>query len=229
MGQATLPGNPPIEIVMRRSTRARRISLRVSGLDGRVTLTLPRRTKEADALAFAREKEAWLRAALDRRPEEARPLPGVALPVEGRERLITAGPVRAARIEEARIVVPEGRPCGPRVAAALKLLARERLAEAVGRHAAAVGRPHGRITLRDTRSRWGSCNSRGDLMFSWRLILAPAEVLDYVAAHEVAHLAHMDHSPRFWAAVARLMPDFEAPRLWLRQNGGELHRWRFTD
>ncbi|MGR3434759.1 MAG: M48 family metallopeptidase, partial [Shimia sp.] len=83
--------------------------------------------------------------------------------------------------------------------------------------------------LRDTRSRWGSCSAAGGLNYSWRLVMAPPEVLDYVAAHEVAHLAQMNHSPRFWAEVAGLMPGYEAPRGWLRRHGADLHRYRFGD
>jgi predicted metal-dependent hydrolase len=98
---------------------------------------------------------------------------------------------------------------------------------AVARHAARLRLPVGRISLRDPRSRWGSCTATGDLMFSWRLVLAPAFVLDYVAAHEVAHLKEMNHSPAFWAVVRRLCPDYEAPREWLRRNGGALHGWDF--
>jgi predicted metal-dependent hydrolase len=92
-----------------------------------------------------------------------------------------------------------------------------------------LGRRYTRLTLRDTRSRWGSCSATGALSYSWRLILAPPRVLDYVAAHEVAHLAQMNHSPAFWAEVARLMPDYESPRAWLRREGSALHRYRFGD
>ena len=103
------------------------------------------------------------------------------------------------------------------------------LAEAADRHSAALGRPHAGIVLRDTRSRWGSCTSEGNLMFSWRLIMAPPRILQYVAAHEVAHLAEMNHSPDFWAVVERLFPDYGVCRRWLRENGDHLHRVRFDD
>ena len=105
--------------------------------------------------------------------------------------------------------------------------ARDRLAGACDDYAALLGKPYARITLRDTRSRWGSCTSDGRLMFSWRLIMTPPEVLDYVAAHEVAHLAQMNHSPAFWAEVTRIYGDYQAPRQWLRDHGGGLHRYRF--
>jgi len=84
-----------------------------------------------------------------------------------------------------------------------------------------------RITVRDTASRWGSCSSTRSLSFSWRLILAPSFVLDYVAAHEVAHLAQMNHGPKFWALVARHCPDLEKARVWIRRHGRDLHSYDF--
>jgi predicted metal-dependent hydrolase len=118
---------------------------------------------------------------------------------------------------------------GPRIEAFVKLLARHRLSDACDRYAAQVGRKHAGLTLRDTRSRWGSCSAAGKLMFSWRLAMAPPEVLDYVAAHEVAHLVEMNHAPAFWAVVARLMPDYQRHRNWLKQNGATLQAIRFRD
>ena len=107
--------------------------------------------------------------------------------------------------------------------------ARDVLATACDAYAARLGRPYAGLTLRDTRSRWGSCSSAGRLMFSWRLILAPPEVLRYVAAHEVAHLAQMNHSPAFWAEVTRIHGPYAAERKWLRTEGNALHRFRFGD
>lgn len=228
MGQRILPGNPPIEILLRRSARARRLTLRVSRLDGRITLSLPPFTPEAEAMAFARGKEDWLRRALARRAPALVPAPGLEFPVEGRVLRLTSASGRGVRVEAGALLVP-GAPdrTAARLAAFLKLLARDRLAEATDRHAAALGlRPAG-MTLRDTRSRWGSCAPDGRLMFSWRLVMAPPEVLDYVAAHEVAHLAQMNHSPAFWAVVARLCPGYRAPRQWLKAQGDSLLRWQF--
>ena len=82
-----------------------------------------------------------------------------------------------------------------------------------------------RISLRDTSSRWGSCSSTGALNFSWRLILAPPDVLDYLAAHEVAHIVHMNHSPMFWKLARRLYPDTDRAEAWLRAHGADLHRF----
>lgn len=225
-----IPGDPPIEISLRRSPRARRYSLRVSGLDGRVTLTLPARGSLSEAMAFAKSREAWLRRALDGRGAPHAVSIGTSLPFEGRLVTITAADIRAPRIEGPALLVP-GAPdrIALRTATFLKAAARSRLTAASGRHAAALGLQHGRITLRDTRSRWGSCTAAGDLMYSWRLVMAPPEVLDYVAAHEVAHLAEMNHSPAFWAVVSDLRPDYKRLRAWLRTEGAALHRLRFGD
>ena len=228
MVRQVLPGNPPVDILLRPSARARRLSLRVSGIDGRVTVSYPPHASERQAMAFAMEKADWIRGQLARRPEVVTVAPGVAVPVEGRWLTVAPGAQRGVRVEGERIVAPAGRP-GAALGAFLKALARERLAEASDRHAAKLGRGFGRLTLRDTRSRWGSCSAAGDLMYSWRLVMAPPEVLDYVAAHEVAHLAHMHHGPAFWAEVRRLFGDHRAARGWLRREGGALHRFRFAD
>jgi predicted metal-dependent hydrolase len=230
MDRARLPGDPPLEILLRRSARARRYALRVSGLDGRVTLTLPARGSAAEALDFARSREGWIRRALAAQGEVTPVGIGAALPFEGRMVTVTPAQVRAPHAEGAALLVPSDPDrAALRVATFLKSAARLRLAAAADRHAEAVGREIRRLTLRDTRSRWGSCTAGGDLMFSWRLIMAPPEVLDYVAAHEVAHFIEMNHSPAFWAVVARLCPDYSRHRRWLLREGVALHRYRFGD
>ncbi len=224
----SLPGDPPVPVILRRSPRARRISLRVSQLDGRVTLTLPRGVPEAEALAFAREKEGWIRGHLQSRSEDVRVDIGAEIPVEGVVLRVVPGGGRGVRLQDGGLAVPPGA-AGRRVRAWLRDLARDRLVAASDAYAQALGRPYSRITLRDTRSRWGSCSSQGGLMYSWRLILAPPEVLRYVAAHEVAHLAEMNHSAAFWSQLERLYGPYQAPRSWLRENGAALHRYRFAD
>lgn len=224
-------GPAEIEITLRRSARARRISLRVSGLDGQVTLTLPPRVLPAEGLEFARSRAGWIAAALARVPQGALVRPGVLLPVEGvaREVIHMTGRAAPRLTPESLLVSGDPAQVGVKVAALLKHLARDRLAAASDRYSAALGRRYSRLSLRDTRSRWGSCTAAGGLMYNWRLVMAPPLVLDYVAAHEVAHLAEMNHSERFWAVVARLMPGYEAPRRWLKAEGGALHGWRFED
>lgn len=228
MTRHLLPGDPPVEITLRRSARARRFSLRVSRVDGRVTLSMPVRAREAEALRFAAEKAGWLREVLGAAPPRAGLDFGAAVPFEGRPLLLRPAAVRAVRVEgEALLAPPDAARLGPRVEAFLKLAARQRLQSACETHAFTLGRRFARITLRDTRSRWGSCTVDGALMFSWRLIMAPPAVLDYVAAHEVAHLAEMNHSPAFWSVVRRLAPDYESHRCWLKRHGTGLHRLDF--
>lgn len=205
------------------------MTLRVSGQDGQVTLTLPPALPEAQAIAFAESRIPWLRRALAGVPQAAPVVFGAALPVEGRALVLTPAPVRSPVIEQGALLLPQSRPPAASAAGFLRALAQARLAAASDRHAAALGRGFRALALRDTRSRWGSCTHDGRLMYSWRLAMAPPEVLDYVAAHEVAHLAHMDHSPRFWAAVGGLCPGWRTHRDWLRRNGAALQRWQFRD
>lgn len=228
MGQHILPGTPDLAISLRRSGRARRISLRVSRLDGKVTLTIPNGVSEREALAFAQEKQDWLRKQVSQQPESVVVAIGSEVPVAGQARLIVPGEGRSVRLGGSELAVP-GKPelVGRKVQGFLKELARHRLAEAVDHYGARLGRQPTRLTLRDTRSRWGSCSSAGALMFSWRLVMAAPDVLDYVAAHEVAHLKEMNHSQAFWNEVTIIHGPYEAPRKWLRQHGQELHRYRF--
>jgi predicted metal-dependent hydrolase len=218
-----------IPVILRRSARARRMTLRVARAGGEVVLTLPNRASVQDGRAFAESRAEWLRRMRAQMPALQIAAHGVALPVEGQARLITPADERRVRLADGALMVPRSRPAGVVVAAFLKHLAHARLTAACDRHAAALGRKFRAISLRDTRSRWGSCTHDGRLMFSWRLAMAPPEVLDYVAAHEVAHLAHMDHSPAFWAATAQLMPDYARHREWLRGHGHDLLAWRFQD
>ena len=222
-----LPGPPPLEVHLKRSARARRFLLRVSRLDGKVTLSMPLRAREAEALAFLKGHEDWLRQTLQAMPLSAlQPVGlGSVIPVEGRALLLSPGTGRAVRAEGDRLLIP-GDPAaaGARVAAWLKVLAR-----ASTHYAGLVDRSYSQLALRDTRSRWGSCSPDGRLMYSWRLIMAPPLVLDYVAAHEVAHLVEMNHSPAYWAVVSRICPDWRTQRAWVHTNGQSLHRLRFQD
>lgn len=228
MEQVILQGTPPIEVGLKRSARARRISLRVSRLDGRVSLTIPQHGSKAEALAFLREKEVWLRHQLVIQPPRTALRLGAEVLFEGQALQITQGQGRTARIIGDHLAVPGPEAGFPaKIAAFLKARARPRLHAATEVYAARLGKPVKRITLRDTRSRWGSCSGAGNLNYSWRLIMAPPNVLEYVAAHEVAHLQEMNHSQAFWDVVARLYGPCDAERKWLRKNGGLLHQYDF--
>lgn len=229
MGHHTLHGNPPIEVALRRSSTAKRLSLRVSRLDGRVTLTIPKRARVHEGVAFLEERESWLRGHLSQIRELHVVAAGGTVPFAGQLLPVIAGRSKRAMLTDDALHVPDADTAGKRAQAVLKAKARDVLAEASDRYAAQIGKSYARLSLRDTRSRWGSCSSKGTLMYSWRLIMAPPEVLDYVAAHEVAHLAEMNHSPAFWAVVERLYGDHMPARRWLRENGDQLHRVQFGD
>ena len=228
MAEAFRIGSPPIEIRLRRNARARRMTLRVSQA-AETVLTLPPSVSLGRARAFALDQEGWLRRHLAAAPGRVPVRAGLALPFRGGLLPIVAAPSGRTAIRGGVLHVPGPEAALPRrVEAFLREAARQRCLAAAEGHAARLGRRFGRLTLRDTRGRWGSCTAAGDLMFSWRLILAPDEVLDYVAAHEVAHLAEMNHGPRFWAAVARLHPGYALPRDWLRRHGAGLMAFDFA-
>lgn len=221
--------DPPAEVEVLRRAGSRRLTLRVDPVSGAARVTAPPRATLAEIRMFLMRQSDWLRAAQARVPDTIAVTDGAVLPVEGVPHVIHRVPDgrRAARLTGGILTVGGKGPAGPMVAAWLKLRARDALLPAVERHAAALGRRFTAVALRDTRSRWGSCSSSGVLSFSWRLAMAPPEVLDYVAAHEVAHLAEMNHAPRFWAVVARLMPEYERRRRWLKTEGRGLHRYLF--
>ncbi|WP_339768370.1 SprT family zinc-dependent metalloprotease [uncultured Pseudosulfitobacter sp.] len=230
MAMHLLQEGPPVEVVLRRSARARRISLRVSALDGRVTLTLPKGVAEREAMAFARSKEDWIRGHLQARLDNIDVGHGAEVPLGGQALRVVPGAGRRVVVGDQTIAVP-GAPeqVAARLQAHLKALARARLAAASDLYAERLGRPYQRISIRDTRSRWGSCSSRGRLMYSWRLVLMPQAVLEYVTAHEVAHLEQMNHSQAFWDTVTRIHGPYDTARSWLRRHGSDYHRYRFGD
>jgi predicted metal-dependent hydrolase len=185
---------------------------------------------EREGLQFAAQKRNWLRRQVAAKAVAEAVALGTRLPIEGRSCLVVQGVGRKLVRTDDQIAVPGANDrVGPKLRGYLKELARDRLAAASDRYAARLGRDYHRLTLRDTRSRWGSCSSQAALMYSWRLIMAPCEVLEYVAAHEVAHLAQMSHAPKFWSIVTELYGEYALPRRWLRENGTRLHNFRFGD
>jgi predicted metal-dependent hydrolase len=221
-------GRPEILVRLRRLRRARRVVLRLNVTGGAPVLTCPAQVSLRDVQAFLDAHEEWLRTRLMQRPVSVVPTVGAVLPIAGEAVKLALGRSTRFMPEERRLDLPGPVDLIPAQAAAyLRARARQACSDAVERYAGVLRRPFGRMAFRDTRSRWGSCSSRGDLMFSWRLAMAPPEVLEYVAAHEVAHLAEMNHGPRFWATVAALVPDYAAQRAWLKAHGGQLHRYDF--
>lgn len=228
MGVMTLPGNPGITLKLRKNPRARRMTLRISRVDGAVTLTVPRGVSDREALAFAAEKQDWVLGHLSKQEAQALVAPGQTLSVAGSDFHLQMGAGKRLRVIGNVIELPQPIETGRRhLLAWLKEQARAELTRASDHYAVKLGRGYSRLTLRDTRSRWGSCSSAGALMYSWRLILAPRAVLNYVAAHEVAHLQEMNHSADFWRVVDALYGPHKEARAWLRHEGPNLHRFRF--
>ncbi|WP_458792339.1 M48 family metallopeptidase [Yoonia sp. MH D7] len=224
-----LDGNPPIDVAIRKSAQAKRLSLRVSRLDGRVTLTIPKRSALRDGIAFLQSREIWLRQNLVKLAPVAVVRAGGTVPFQGDALPVEAGQVKRTVLRDGTLHVADAATAATKARAFLKLRARDELAAASDHYAALLGRSYSRLSIRDTRSRWGSCSSAGVLMYSWRLIMAPPEILHYVAAHEAAHLVEMNHSDAFWTVVAGIHPDYQMHRDWLRQNGDSLHRVDFGD
>jgi predicted metal-dependent hydrolase len=209
-----------------RSTRARRASLRVDPAHRRVVLTAPARMSRGVAVDFAETQAGWIAARLKRLPARRPFVDGAELPLFGAPHLIRHRPDARGTVwlEGAEIhVAGRSEHLPRRLRDWLMGEMRRRLPLLVHAKAARVERSVKRITVRDSRSRWGSCGPDGGMSFSWRLVFAPADVLDYLVAHEVAHLVHMNHGPRFWA-LARTLCDgpIEAPQAWLKAHGETL-------
>jgi hypothetical protein len=213
-------------LAIRVSPRARRVGLRIDAAARRVELVLPRGVSAELGLRFLREKRGWVAARLEALPRQVPFAEGAVVPVLGVPHRICrsldpAAPLVAVAEGEIRV---RGDPLHlpRRVREHLAALALTELGRRARPLALSIGRRVVRVGVRDTKSRWGSCSASGHLSFSWRLILAPEEVLDYVVAHEVAHLAEMNHGRHFWRLVERLAPGYARPRAWLDRHRAEL-------
>ncbi len=220
-----------ISVTFRRNAQAKRLVLRLSRDRSGVIVTLPPRASRSEALAFALKSSSWIAKRLKAEPQ-ARPLEaGDEILLRGElHRVVHAG-VRRGTVEVQDGVI---RVAGDavhlqrRLIDWLKAQARHDLLAASEVYAKAMGVSFHRISVRDQKSRWGSCSSDGVLSYSWRLILAPSFVLDYVAAHEVAHLKHMNHGRHFWRLVLTQCPNASRAKSWLKKNGGVLHAYAGT-
>lgn len=223
----------PLRVTVRRHPQARRLTLRVRAVARDVTLTAPIHVPLASAHDFVQRHREWVRVRLVRLPQMVPFEAGALVPVRGEPHLILHRPDLRGTVwsdvtengTPALYVAGEAPHVARRVRDHLKREARTELAAAVRRHAKALRVEVGRITLRDTASRWGSCSAKGDLSFSWRLIMAPPFVLDYLAAHEVAHRLEMNHGPRYWRLVEKIFPRRAEAEAWLRHHGAGLHRY----
>jgi hypothetical protein len=226
-------GGETFAIALRRRAASRRLTLRVSSATGTIVLTMPPGVSIETARRFAEGQAGWIAARCARVPERIAFAPGAILPLRGIPHRIAHEPGR--RAAPAPALDPGGEPIllvrgeadavPGRIRRFLAASAAADLRVAVERYTAAIGIPARRVTIRDTRSRWGSCSATGSLNFSWRLILAPPIVLDYLAAHEVAHLEELNHSPRFWALLRNICPATDEAERWLKRHGNGLHRY----
>lgn len=222
-------------VQIKRVATARRFTLRVRAATRDVVLTLPPRGSLVRAKVFVERHAAWIGTRIARLPASTPFGPGAVVPFRGVLHEIThrAGARGTVWVEAAvgdggvpKLGVSGDVPfVARRVQDFLMREARRDLLAAVSRHTATLGVSAKRLTLRDTTTRWGSCSSAGALNFSWRLIMAPPFVLDYLAAHEVAHLVHMNHSAAYWAVAKRLVPDMDRAEAWLKVHGVELMRF----
>jgi predicted metal-dependent hydrolase len=191
---------------------------------GEVTVTLPRRARDREAAAAVVELRPWIERRLREAAAVRERLAGTpgTVPYLGGELQVVAQPgrLRAHRRGD-ELLVPDG---DPRAAIErwYRRTAKPEIAPRLDRAAAALGRSYTQLTIRNQRTRWGSCSATGSMSFNWRLLLAPEPVLDYVVWHEACHLVLMDHSPRFWALLARHLPGYREPQRWLRRNGSGL-------
>lgn len=220
-----LPGGEAL-VAWRRSPRARRISLRIDPQQGSVVVTLPRRAGRAAGMALLIDHADWVVDSLAALPRPTMLVEGALVPLNGvPHRVRRVEGIGGAWVEGEEILVAgEAAFLARRVRDLLRQQARRQLTQRALQAAALAGLQPFRITVKDTRTRWGSCTSDGVLMFSWRLVMAPAHVQDYVAAHEVAHLRHMNHSAQFWALVEALSPYRRSACAWLRDEGTRLLR-----
>ncbi|WIG60289.1 MAG: putative metal-dependent hydrolase [Ktedonobacterales bacterium] len=234
---AYLDGHP-VPYLLRVSARARRLCLRIQP-PGRLEVVVPRRTPQTRIDDILRQKSAWIRATLTRMQQAATAIPapvpladGRILPYAGRQLRLavrTGAPAGhfSARLEGDLLELRVPDTAEPTIRAALTIWyrreARRLFAERLALCNASYGFTYGRVTIKEQKSRWGSCSRLGNLNFNWRLLLAPLPVLDYVVTHELCHLKELNHSPSFWRLVAHACPDYATHRRWLRQHGHELH------
>jgi predicted metal-dependent hydrolase len=209
---------------VRRSDRARRVRVTIDRT-GTVEVVLPQRMPLRAAEEAVRELRPWIdrRLAEAGRQQAAVAARGDTLPYLGQILTVRAQPgrMRVTRRGET-LLVPDGAQCHDAIERWYRRMARDEIRSRLDRACAIAGLNYTRLTIRDQRTRWGSCSRGGAMSFNWRLLLAPEAVLDYVVWHEVCHLAFMDHSPRFWGLVSRYCPEHREHAAWLRRNAGTL-------
>mgnify|MGYP001231063863 FL=1 len=217
----------PLRIV--ENERARRLTLRIDAGGKGLRVTVPPGIPAREIDSFIERHRGWLEQRLAKVPDRPRVRPGVKVPLRGVPHTIVHEPGKRGTVEigcddgGATLVVHGDRSHLPRrIADFLKREAKRDIEALVAKHTATVGRPVKAVRFKDTSSRWGSCTADGSLSFSWRIMMAPAPVIDYLVAHEVAHLKEMNHGPKFWKLCRQLCPRTDEARAWLKRNGNAL-------
>ena len=220
--------NLPVKVV--ENDRAKRLTLRLTPSGDGLKVTTPSHVGDDEIHEFVLRNRNWAAVRLARMPEKISLAQGSVIPLHGVDHeIVLTGKSRGvieANFKDGHYTL---RVPGDEKATSRKLVdwmkkeARYELNKAVARHSATIGVRPKQIRITDTTSRWGSCSSNRVLSFSWRIIMAPPGVLDYLAAHETAHLIEMNHSDRFWALTRKLCPETDRHKQWLRSNGARLH------
>ena len=222
---------PLIKVAVRKVRNSTRLSLRVSSISENVTLTAPVNTNQDVLLRFLESKENWLKERLLKiSDKKVKVDTGGLIPIFGtKKQLEICSESSKVRIIGDSIRIPTTiSKSGPAVEDYLKKLAKDEFTDVANYYCEKLGVSYSSIKLRDTRSRWGSCSSNSNLMFSWRLIMAPRNIIRYLVAHEVTHLKHFNHSKEFWFQVRSIFGPYENERKWLRNEGANLHFYKFS-
>ena len=217
----------PLKIV--ENERARRLTLRIDAGGRGLRITVPPGLRHGEVDRFLHRQQGWLEQRLAKVPERPQVRPGIKVPLRGVPHLIVHEPGKRGSVtvgfedgSPALFVHGDRRHLQRRIADFLKREAKRDIDALVDKHTASIGKKAKAVRFRDTTSRWGSCTSDGALSFSWRIMMAPAPVINYLVAHEVAHLKEMNHGPKFWKLCEELCPDTNRCKAWLKKNGGAL-------
>lgn len=218
-----------VPLSISRNARAKRLTLRVLPGARGLKVTTPPGILQNEIDTFLNRNHDWIQSKLGLIPDKPMVREGIKIPVRGVNHLIVRfkgrGITHAAEDEDGTAILAvygDDRFVSRRVVDFLKKEAKSEIEALVSHHASSVGRAAKSITFRDTTSRWGSCTSDGKLSFSWRIMMAPPKVINYLVAHEVAHLKEMNHSPRFWRLCKDLCPETDKCKDWLKRNGNKL-------
>ncbi|WP_157014300.1 M48 family metallopeptidase [Mesorhizobium xinjiangense] len=224
----------PLRIV--ENARAKRLTLRIDAGGRGLRITVPPGLARGEVERFLGRHQGWLEARLARLPDQPQVRPGIKIPLRGVPHLIVhesgrRGSVSVETVGGAPALVVHGERAhlSRRLADFLKRQAKADIEPLVARHTVTAGRRACSVRFKDTSSRWGSCSSDGNLSFSWRIMMAPPVVIDYLVAHEVAHLKEMNHGPKFWALCRELCPRTDEAKAWLKRNGGALQAIQFGE